>query len=39
MARRDLIWLAGQVTPGDTLTVPALTRWPARRAGQRHGKD
>ena len=39
MARADLIWLAGQVAPGDDLIVPALPRWPARRAGTRHGKD
>lgn len=30
MGRRDLIWLAGALSPGDTLTVPALPRWPAR---------
>ena len=39
MARRDLIWLAGRVTPGDSLIVPDLPRWPARRAAARHGKD
>ncbi|WP_155045801.1 L,D-transpeptidase family protein [Paracoccus shanxieyensis] len=39
MARRDLIWLAGQIRPGDTLEVPALPRWPARQAMARHGKD
>lgn len=39
MARRDLIWLAAQVRPGDVLTVPALPRWPARSVGQRQGKD
>lgn len=39
MARQDLIWLAGRVAPGDTLLVPPLPRWPARRAGARHGKD
>lgn len=39
MARRDLIWLAGQLRPGDALTVPALPRWPPRRASARHGKD
>ena len=39
MARRDLIWLAGQVTPGDELIVPMLPRWPARKPARRHGKD
>ena len=39
MARRDLIWLAGRVAPGDTLLVPPLPRWHARLAARRHGKD
>ena len=39
LARRDLIGLAGRVTPGDSLIVPDLPRWPARRAAAGHGKD
>lgn len=39
MARRDLVWLAGVVRPGEALTVPALPRWPGRHAATRHGKD
>lgn len=39
MARADLIWLAGQVRPGEVLEIPALPRWPARHAASRHGKD
>lgn len=39
MARRDLIWLASVVAPGEALEIPALPRWPMRRAAPRHGKD
>jgi len=39
MARRDLIWLAGAIEPGEVLDIPALPRWPTRRAGVRFGKD
>ena len=39
MARRDLIWLAGAIRPGEALAVPALPRWPARRRQARAGKD
>ncbi|WP_347267848.1 L,D-transpeptidase family protein [Paracoccus sp. (in: a-proteobacteria)] len=39
MARRDLIWLAARVRPGDALIVPRLPRWPARRMGAQPGKD
>lgn len=39
MARRDLIWLAGAIRPGEALAVPALPRWPARRRQARPGKD
>ncbi|WP_287882584.1 L,D-transpeptidase family protein [Paracoccus denitrificans] len=39
MARRDLIWLASAVVPGDVLEIPALPRWPARKPASRHGKD
>ncbi|MTH77590.1 L,D-transpeptidase family protein [Paracoccus aestuariivivens] len=39
MARRDLAWLASVIEPGEVLDVPALPRWPAKRAAARHGKD
>ncbi|WP_134679646.1 L,D-transpeptidase family protein [Paracoccus ravus] len=39
MARRDLIWLASVVVPGETLEIPALPRWPQRVVSRRHGKD
>ncbi|MCJ1901655.1 MULTISPECIES: L,D-transpeptidase family protein [Paracoccus] len=39
MARRDLAWLASAVAPGDVLDIPALPRWPGRKATVRHGKD
>ncbi|MDS9466965.1 L,D-transpeptidase family protein [Paracoccus sp. MBLB3053] len=39
MARRHLLWLASVVEPGERLEVPALPRWPARKAAPRHGKD
>ncbi|XQZ47418.1 hypothetical protein E2978_20035 [Paracoccus yeei] len=39
MARRDLIWLAGAIRPGEALAVPSLPRWPARRRQARPGKD
>lgn len=39
MSRRDLIWLAGHVRPGDALVVPVLPRWPARMAPAWYGKD
>ncbi|SIQ16194.1 L,D-transpeptidase catalytic domain [Paracoccus thiocyanatus] len=39
MARRDLLWLAAAVAPGDPLEVRALSRWPARRAARHWGKD
>lgn len=39
MARRDLAWLASRVRPGEVLEVPALPRWPGRRAAVRWGKD
>ena len=31
--------LVGRIAPGDRLDIPALPRWPARRAVARHGKD
>ena len=39
MARGDLIRLAAELPPGAELIVPALPRWPARKAARRHGKD
>lgn len=39
MARRDLIWLASVVGPGELLEVPDLPRWPARRRMAGIGKD
>ena len=31
--------LAAELPPGAELIVPALPRWPARKAARRHGKD
>lgn len=39
MARRDLVWLAQMVRPGEALCVPQLPRWPSRAPAGRHGKD